>query len=64
MPIPAMRMSGQSLTPVDTEVEAKKLSQNFRANADAVLFSCCETVNMDYGGQISESEVMTSFWSV
>ena len=64
VPIPAMRMRGQSLTPVDTKVEVKKLLQNFRANVDTVLFSGCETVNMDYGGQNSGSKVMTSFWSM
>ena len=51
MPIPSMRMRGQSLTLVDAKVESKKLMQNFRTSVDAVLFSGCETVNMDCSGQ-------------
>ena len=36
--IPSMRVEGQSLEPVNTEVERKKLVDNFRTSADAVCF--------------------------
>ena len=55
---------GQSLTLIDTKVESKKLMQNFRASVDAVLFSGCETVNMDCSCQNSELKIMISFWSL
>ena len=64
VPIPCVRMEGQSLVPVDTEVESKKLAHNFRASVDAILFSGCEAVNMDCHGQRSESKIMFSFWSL
>ena len=64
VPIPSMRMEGQSLVPVDTKVESKKLTHNFRASVDAILFSGCEAVNMDCHGQGSESKIMFSFWSL
>ena len=64
VPIPSMRISGQSLEPVDAKVESKKLVNNFRASTDAVLFSGCETVNVDCHGRNSRSKIMFSFWSL
>ena len=64
VPIPSMRIEGQSLEPVNTEVESKKLVDNFRTSADAVLFSGCEAVNVDCHGRSSELKIMTSFWSL
>ena len=61
VPIPSMRMEGQSLEPVDTKVEGKKLTHNCRASVDAILFSGCEAINMDCYGQGSESKIMFSF---
>ena len=51
--IPSMRIEGQFLEPVNTEVEHKKLVDNFRTSTDAVLFSCCEAVNVDCHGRNS-----------
>ena len=42
-----MRLKSQSLAPIDTKVESKKLMQNYRVKVDAILFSGCETINMD-----------------
>ena len=50
IPIPSMRVEGQSLEPVNTEVECKKLVDNFRTSTDAVLFSGCEAVSVDCHG--------------
>ena len=64
VPIPSMRIEGQSLEPVNTEVENKKLVDNFRTSTDAVLFSGCEAVNVDCHGRSSGLKIMTSFWSL
>ena len=64
VPIPSMRMEGQSLVPVDTKVESKKLTHNFRASVDAILFSGGQAVNMDCHGQGSESKIMFALWSL
>ena len=64
IPIPSMRVEGHSLEPVNTEVERKKLVDNFRVSADAVLFSGCEIVAVDCHGRSSELKIMTSFWSL
>ena len=62
--IPSMRVEGQSLEPVNNEAEYKKLTDNFRTDTDAVLFSGCEAVNVDCHGRSSELKVWTSFWSL
>ena len=64
VPIPSMRIEGQSLEPVDTKVENKKLVNNFRTSTDAVLFSGCEAVSVDCHGRNSGSKIMISFWSL
>ena len=50
-----MRLRDKSLAPADTEVEIKKLVQNFRPKADAILFLVVKHFTW-----IAEVKVLTS----